>query len=809
MRPFLSLPAKIVVLTLSSLLLMSAVLTSVTLIRLEDDFTKQQQITQRQRIQQFDHLNNALENQLRSWLESFAELAKLRQQQDFSEFANQLNSHYDSMTVHLNVENLWLLDDQLNLTYATAKTLPDRLLQLAQQVLTEQRPQSEMYCRSYCVKLLLLPLQNANGDLAVVAASTTLLDVLSAMRQSTGSDIAVVQYDPQRRPPQSALNLLSTSNADSMRSLFAVLPANLSMTDLVEQGIRLEHNQRTFRLMVLPLQVSELSYYLALADDVTPFERAMAAHRWQIIGVGLVVFLLLAVIIYILIFRLGYRLQRLSRFLPLLAQRQFQQFRERSYSQPWLFSDDIDTLQTAAIALSHELERLHHQVERNTQELENIAMFDLLTGLPNRNMLQYHLKKQLSAMERQSATVSLLFLDLDDFKKINDSLGHASGDLLLTEAANRLRLCIRGADMACRFGGDEFVVVLSGHQHHDYPFQVAQRIFDSFKAPVWLEQQQYFMTTSIGIAMTSHAQTTPDELIRQADMAMYEAKEQGGNRVQQYSEQMQQRLAQRLLLEQELKQAVAMGQFCIYLQPQFALHDGRLTGLEALLRWQHPERGMVAPDDFIAVLESSAQMNDVGYWVIRRCFALAKQLQVAGHDGVRLAINLSAEQFADPQLPALLAQWLLEFGVTATQFEFELTERSLVKNVEATLSLMNKLKDMGFHFAIDDFGTGYSSLSYLTQMPVDTIKIDKSFLFGMLDNSADYQVIISTIAMVHNLQLKVVAEGVESRAQLMMLKKHHCDAAQGYYFARPLSEPALWSFLAQKIQDGKLLTFDE
>ena len=349
--------------------------------------------------------------------------------------------------------------------------------------------------------------------------------------------------------------------------------------------------------------------------------------------------------------------------------------------------------------------------------------------------------------------------------------------------------------MACRFGGDEFVVVLNDSEVGDYPAQVAQKILASFKLPIELSERQFYVSTSIGLTTTANADSTADDLIRQADMAMYDAKEQGGADFRVYDLQMFQRLSKRLQLESEIKDAIELKQFNLVLQPQIALASGKLCCFEALLRWQHPQRGIVSPDDFIDMLENSSQMIELGYWVFRRSFELTQLIIQQGFPDIRLAINLSASQFLDPNLGKVLRDLLAEFQLSARHFELELTERTLVKDFDVTLQSMNELKEMGFHFAIDDFGTGYSSLSYLKQMPVDIIKIDKSFVFGMLENDADFQIITSTIAMVHALDLTVVAEGVENRAQLQVLKEHQCDFAQGYFFAKPMTEEQLLAFL--------------
>lgn len=795
MRTFLSLPWKILALILGALLFMTVILTSFALVKMEQDFRLQQEKQLQIRQQQFEHLNMLLESQLRSWVESFTDLVRIRDQPDFVQFSKELAQHFETISLHLNVEQLWLFDQKGAVLYASGSQLPVRVRQSVNQVLLELQPYSEITCTDHCSKLVLVPIQNQAGDIAVVALSTTLLDVLSSLKQGVGSDVAIVRIDGDLQRPAKELRLLSLSNASRMSSVFSALPAEATVSQAIERGLPIEIDNQHYLISFLPLLSNGQGYYLALIDDTNKFANTKAAYKIQMVGFAIFCFGLLAIVIYFSTLRLSRRLLTLAEHLPLLAQKQFAEFRERSQTKPLIFRDELDVLGAAANQLSTELEQLHQQIEQNTRELENIAMYDLLTGLPNRNMLQYQLKKSLAALERKQGQVAVLFLDLDDFKKINDSLGHAYGDKLLIEAARRLRACIRQTDMACRFGGDEFVVVLNDGEAGDYPAQVARKILASFKLPIELSDRQFYISTSIGLTTTSNADSTTDDLIRQADMAMYDAKEQGGADFHHYDLQMFQRLSKRLQLESEIKEAIQLKQFNLVLQPQIALSSGKLCGFEALLRWQHPQRGIVSPDDFIDMLENSSQMIELGYWVFRRSFELAQMIIQQGFADIRLAINLSASQFLDPNLGKVLRDLLSEFQLSARHFELELTERTLVKDFEVTLQSMNELKELGFHFAIDDFGTGYSSLSYLKQMPVDIIKIDKSFVFGMLENDADFQIITSTIAMVHALDLTVVAEGVENRAQLQVLKEHQCDFAQGYFFAKPMNEEQLQSFL--------------
>ena len=488
--------------------------------------------------------------------------------------------------------------------------------------------------------------------------------------------------------------------------------------------------------------------------------------------------------------------------MPLLAKKQFEQFRQAKKASGTFFSDELDVLTHSANELSIELEKLNYQVEQKTQELENIAMYDLLTGLPNRNMLNYQVKKSLAGLSLTKSGIAVLFLDLDDFKKVNDSHGHAEGDKLLIEAARRLRQCIRNIDVACRFGGDEFVVVLTYIETEDEAVEIANAVLNEFTHPIEIGSSRFYVSTSIGISITRDENANVDDLIRQADLAMYEAKDEGGGCYNIYNLNMYQRLAHRVMLESEVREALKLNQFSLSLQPQINIENNKLAGFEALLRWHHPERGMVSPDDFIPILENSQHMIELGYWVIRHCFEIMDELVSAGYDEINIAINLSAGQFADDGLVDFLKALVVEFGLPASKFELELTEHTLVKDIDKTLETMEVLKAMGFTFAIDDFGTGYSSLGYLKKMPVEVIKIDKSFIFGMLENQADYQIIMSTIAMVQKLGLTVIAEGVESSAQLNALKHNHCNLVQGYYYSRPIPEHELMYFVEHKFEKG-------
>jgi len=417
-------------------------------------------------------------------------------------------------------------------------------------------------------------------------------------------------------------------------------------------------------------------------------------------------------------------------------------------------------------------------------------------------MLNYQLRKSIAHIDRNSRGVAVLFLDLDDFKKVNDSNGHTAGDKLLIQAAERVRLSVGKMDLACRFGGDEFIVLLGDLTSVNDAVKVAKKLLAEFKEPIMLDSSIFYVSTSIGISYTESCDEKAEDLIAYADIAMYEAKDNGGSQFHVYHQTMYQRVAQRVMLEGEVRQALAKHQFSLSLQPQLRAKDNKIYGFEVLLRWKHPERGMISPEDFIPILENSQHMIELGYWIIHRCFELAITIREQGLTEARIAINLSAGQFIDTNLPNYMQGLLDKFSLSADNFELELTEQTLVKDIEHTIAIMDNLKSMGFSFAIDDFGTGYSSLAYIKRMPVDVIKIDKSFVFGMLENHADYQIIMSTIAMVKNLGLIVIAEGVETAAQLRSLTENDCNLIQGFYFSRPVPEVELIEFIQSRTLNG-------
>ncbi|MBA6363766.1 EAL domain-containing protein, partial [Colwellia sp. BRX8-8] len=811
-KRFVSVPVKLLVLVIGALLLLTAIFSYLSLSRLNQEFTQYQSDTLRKGQAQFSVQNNVLRQKILTWLESFSDIVRLKEQADFDVLAQEFAAQFDTLQMNQNVENVWLVsanNEELYLSNAIPK-----FVQLSiENVLKHQQPEHTLYCEGQCVQLITIPVLNGKGDMAIVAMTVSLVDMIYYINQALDNELAVVSFSRVDKLVSITGNeeaiiladakFISSTNTQLVSELFMSNQEIVNSEMINFQGIKATANDSSYLINLIPIaNTRDDFYYLALIDDATIFTDKYQQNRWQFLIFTLVVLIALVIVVHFVASPFTRRLLVLSDVLPLLAKKEFDRFRQTDLQRNGKYIDELDILANAATELSFELEQLNIEIEQKTKELENIAMYDLLTGLPNRNMLNYQLRKAFLNVSRSDGQIAVLFLDLDDFKKVNDSHGHTDGDKLLIQAANRLRSSIRRVDMACRFGGDEFVVVLGHIDNENDAVLVAQEILEAFKEPIKIQNSLFYVSTSIGIAFAPEEMTKSEDLISYADIAMYEAKDDGGAKYHIYHEEMYKKVALRVMMESEVRQALAKNQFSLSLQPQLDAKTKKLYGFEALLRWQHPERGMVSPEDFIPLLENSQHMVELGYWVIRRCFELCQTFIDKGLTDVRIAINLSAGQFADPHLTPYLTDLLTEFSLEASHFELELTEQTLVKNIDSAIEMMNGLRDVGFSFAIDDFGTGYSSLAYLKKMPVDVIKIDKSFVFGMLENRADYQIIMSTIAMVKNLGLQVIAEGVETSAQLRSLTENDCDIIQGYYFSKPIPETKLMEFLDTKIVNG-------
>ncbi len=420
------------------------------------------------------------------------------------------------------------------------------------------------------------------------------------------------------------------------------------------------------------------------------------------------------------------------------------------------------------------------------ERVQSLAYFDALTGLPNRTLLRDRLSLALAGARRKKSKVALFFLDLDRFKNINDSLGHSAGDLLLKGVAERLKAWGREHDTIARLGGDEFVVVASEVKDIADAAVAARRLMDGLTAEMVIQGHSLSVSCSLGISIYPEHGTDSETLIKHADAAMYTAKDNGRNNFQYFTADMNAQAVERLNLENALRTALDRKELFLMYQPQMDIASRKITGLEALLRWQHPKMGLVPPGEFIRTAENSGLIVPIGEWVLRTACSQARKWQDEGLPAVSVAVNVSAVQFRREGFPELIRQVLFETGLAPQYLELEVTESLLLSSADVTLSVLQELKNMGLSLAIDDFGTGYSSLSYLKRFPVSKLKIDRSFVRDVALNPDDAAITTAIISMAKSLNLKVIAEGVEDEAQMSFLRAHHCDEIQGYYFSKPL-----------------------
>jgi diguanylate cyclase (GGDEF)-like protein/PAS domain S-box-containing protein len=425
-------------------------------------------------------------------------------------------------------------------------------------------------------------------------------------------------------------------------------------------------------------------------------------------------------------------------------------------------------------------------MKRYETELEFQASRDTLTGLANRVMLHDSLSLAIAQAKEEEQAVWVVFLDLDRFKFINDTLGHRAGDLLLKTLARRLYRSLRAFDTAARLGGDEFVLILPQREGHRLDARCLQNIMDAIAAPVSIEGHNFFLTCSLGIAKYPADGEDPELLIKHADIAMYRAKQSGRNNFQFYTPAMNEQALERLQIESNLRRALERGEFVLHYQPKVDVATGRVSGMEALIRWSHPELGMVPPGRFIGLAEETGLIVPIGAWVTHTACAQNKAWQDAGLPPVRVSVNLSARQFAQKNLVQSIADVLRDTGLEARYLEIELTESLVMTDVDHAINVLRELKLLGVKLSIDDFGTGYSSLAYLKRFPIDVLKIDQSFVRDIAVDFNDAAITVSIISLGHNLKLKVIAEGVETEEQLAYLRHHGCDEVQGYLFSRPL-----------------------
>lgn len=457
---------------------------------------------------------------------------------------------------------------------------------------------------------------------------------------------------------------------------------------------------------------------------------------------------------------------------------------------------DLRLVETAVSrALAHHLllsqkrvyeNHLEDLVKKRTAEIEHLAYHDGLTDLPNRVLFEDRCTQALAIAQRNQNLVAVMLVSLDRFKKVTESLGHAAGDVVLTEAAARLQLCVTDGDTVARFEGDEFALLLTHVAETADLAETARAISDVFRASFRLGSQEVYVSTSIGISLFPFNGKDTSMIMRNAVAAQYRAKKRGGNNYQFYAADMNALAVKRLELETGMRRGIENREFVTFYQPVVNLASGAVVGSEALVRWQHPELGLLPPARFIGLAEDTGLILDIGDIVLREACARTRAWQDRGFAGLRIAVNISARHFQQTSFSERLVEILEETRFDPTCLELELTETSIMENTEAAVKLLRQIRELGVKVAIDDFGTGYSSLSYLKHLPIDTVKLDRSFVMGATTDPDDASLVMAIVTLAHNLRLRVIAEGVETVDQVSFLRQLKCDEAQGYLFGKPM-----------------------
>jgi diguanylate cyclase (GGDEF)-like protein len=450
-----------------------------------------------------------------------------------------------------------------------------------------------------------------------------------------------------------------------------------------------------------------------------------------------------------------------------------------------------DNLAYGIAALQADAER-----KRYERQLEYGANYDALTGLANRNLLSDRLRQAIANANRNGKLVGILLHDLDNFKVINDSLGHDAGDALLKVVAQRMRAVVRETDTVARLGGDEFVIVLPELDNANEAMMVANKLLGELAKPFTVEHQEVYVSASIGVSLYPRDGAQEQTLMKNVDLAMYRAKREGRNTVRYFTEELNAHNRERQKLETALHHALENAEFDLHYQPKINYHTGAVTGVEALVRWNHPTLGVIAPSAFIPLAEETGLIVELGAWVIRTACRQSRAWQDANGLPVNIAVNLSARQLDPDQLINTVADALRETGLAAEYLELELTETAIMPDAVEAIGILSELKCLGVRLSLDDFGTGYSSLNYLRRFPLDSIKIDRSFILGVGESANDRAIVKTIVALASNLNMNVIAEGVESLVQADFLKQHGCHEMQGYYFARPLPASQVSELLA-------------
>tara|TARA_R110001592_G_scaffold319188_1_gene596645 strand:+ start:1972 stop:4434 length:2463 start_codon:yes stop_codon:yes gene_type:complete len=713
---------------------------------------------------------------------------------------SKLKEHWISLQITWGLESAVLLDDsgEMVAQWGNKNIFPNKYV--VERVLSSGSPIEEMYCSDVCQLAVSAPVLTRDGGVQVIQISVSLADTLLDFQRITQTDIGLLTPALSgegygRVLAETGMSFSALTNRALLQNLvhdFAdKMSWNKGFIKPNQQKIYvIDNNIAQFEVMLLsdPDISGNNSIVVFISDTSSSRDQINFARQTHIIT-GLLAIILAIFMVVLVLWKPIRSLQKQANALPLLPQGKYEEARHQlnNIVSNAIFSDEISQLQTTSLQVTTQLENFHNELTQNSSKLFEMAHFDSLTGLINRPYLTYLVDEKLASIVESDKRFALIYLDLDNFKHINDALGHLVGDNLLSIVATRLKSCVGAIDFVARTGGDEFCLVVNETPTEDYVKDVAKRILDVLEDPIAIDGRTLAISTSIGITFSLVDGYSAASLLQNADLAMYKAKAGGKNSYHIFNHQLHKDADSRMALEEELRSAVENQEFVLYYQPQIDLKSGRLMGCEALIRWQHPTRGLLAPFFFIDTIESNGLIIPVGKWVIQEACRQCSVWNAKGLGNIKMSINLSARQFNDPDLIIDIQSAIQTYQISADQLEFEVTESLLATDIQHAIELLKSLQSLGSTIAIDDFGTGYSSLNYIKRLPLDKLKVDRAFIKDLPDDNDDKQITAAIIAMAHTLNLKVVAEGVETKEQMHFLQTLSCEIGQGYLFDRPIS----------------------
>ena len=815
---FLSLRWKITALLSVLLFAIAAIFVAITWWHLQEQFQQVQQ----QRHERYEKAFDTLVKQAakRMWL--FSDMLIVSAESGDS-VPGYLDKNWELLQLDWGLHNARLFDGNGVLLGSWGEADHADASKWIADVISSNEPLSSIGCDLTCRNYITMPIVLPSGDMNVLVLGASIADIVISMQELGSIDVALLvpnammQLDRDNPVPQQDdntagngvrqaaiarwnLQVAAITSGSEMLPLLEQASKVLSLTQLFSGDTELYRDKSYYALHAYALPAGRDTVTLAVIENVSADKNRINTFLWQA-SVSLVLALIVAALTltYMMLTPLQ-QIRRLSNTLPLLAQKAYEQARMSiSLQRGSHRRDELDILNEAAVDLSFRLENLEHRVAEREHALEQMALFDPLTGLPNRSRLE----QLLQALFAGDRTFALLSLDLDHFKRINDAIGHHMGDRLLVEASNRLGNAAGEGNTIARLGGDEFAVLVPDISDSNALLAIANHLLAQLRQPFVIDGAEVLTSTSIGIAVAPENGNNAQALIRNADIAMYKAKDAGRNNVHFFTQRMNEEVQEQISLEAELRTALKRRDFVLFYQPLIDLVSGRIVSAEALVRWIHPEKGLIPPVRFIPLLEDTGMITVLGDQVLDMATRQLREWALAGIHDVPVAINLSVRQLHDNHLLEKLQDAISRNQLAPSQLRLEITESLLMENTSRTIELLNAIKALGIATAIDDFGTGYSSLSYLKRLPVDVIKIDRSFVKDIPGDKNDVEICGAVIAMAQKLELRVVAEGVETQAQADFLRLSHCDIAQGFLYSKPVPAAEFTALLMKQRSEKK------